>query len=248
MLFLGCRVSPTKLMRRVDALDDTLNDIPGSLPGMELQQVDVSYFGVATVTASDMRQKFVDAYDQDPVYNRNPRLLDELDARTTDGVITRRAVSFEKRGGLLYHIGLDASRRLSVRRPMIKTILGMAQDDTQHFGHERTRRELDGFAMANLSKRADEYIHHCTCQTAKRVRQPPLGNLNPVSLPLSPYQTQAMDFMVGLLKVSSQGHMWHVDGFDEYDMLLTITCNHRRKGRFCLGTSDIRRIIGRDKC
>ncbi|KAK9769283.1 putative Reverse transcriptase [Seiridium cardinale] len=112
---------------------------------------------------------------------------------------SRPGYLFEITDGLLYNIARDNSRRLCVPHSVIKDVLEMAHDDKHYFGEKRMLKEFDGFAFHRKI-----YLP---------IRKDPL-----------PMKIVAMDFVVGMLKVSANAILWQLKGHDYYDSLMIVTC------------------------
>lgn len=186
------------------------------------------------------RLRFAEAYKEDSTLNNIIRDLQTPGSTGRKPAVTKDSedvVTASKAGHpfrlvdrLLYNRDEQGKERLVVPRSLVQEFLHDAHDDKHHFGRDRMMADLDGLHFRFKRKLVDEYCRKCLrCGEQRKDNQMPIGDLQPIQAPEEPMRTIAMDFVVALPKVPSKGTPWAIDGFDEFDALLTVTCKTSKR-------------------
>ena len=149
-----------------------------------------------------------------------------------DLIYIASGVDYQLIDGLLYHVK-DSFPRLCISENFLPEVLKLVHDDNSHAEHHRAYARLGSMYIRKLSRRLTTYIKHCpSCQLNQIKRHKPYEELMPISTSAKPYDTIAIDFVLGLL---TQKH--------GYDAMLTATDKATRKhilieGKFTWGVSE----------
>jgi len=191
-------------------------------------ELDNIWLASEAIMSGDFKELLQTGYGKDPHYKRILRMLGWVEDGPIPHNAVKRGVPFSLRDGLLYHEPVGGRGRLCIPSNAVKKILTMAHGD-QHFGIDRTRHELDGFCIPNLTKRLDDFVKHCpSCLVNSTLRTKPNGELQPIRTPTQPFHTIAIDFILALPEIPAVGP-WILSGHDIYNAVLTCTCKSSRR-------------------
>ncbi len=188
----------------------------------------------------DTRQQLVDEYQSDHKYMTIVEELKKLGVREdAEDSFRRPGYAFEVVKGRLYNITANGSRRLCIPHSAIKDVLAMAHDEKHHFGRDRMFRDLEGLAIHQKTNKVKNYLkYYSACKLDSTDRQPPIGDYRPVRPEESaPMSIIAMDFIVRLPRVKAENPPWKLEGFGEYDSMLTVTCRSTKRTMLLPGHS-----------
>lgn len=127
-------------------------------------------------------------------------------------------ISFVLKDELIYHV--KERWRLCIPPALEQEVFEQAHNLSNHGGFHRCQDRLaHNLFIRHLNKNLRTYIAHCpACQLNQTKRHMPYGSLVPISTPMIPFHTIAMDFIMGL-PVTAAGN----------DALLTLTCKATKK-------------------
>jgi hypothetical protein len=125
-------------------------------------------------------------------------------------VQAQNRTDFKIRDGLLYKEERPSPPRLYVPNGTIRTdLLKEAHDSaiSGHLGRDKTFERLSRtFYWPRMRALIDEYVRSCpSCQAVKPSQRPPIGLLQPLDVPLRPWESVSVDFITHLPKTKS-GH------------------------------------------
>jgi hypothetical protein len=210
---------PDALSRLQATGDDTQRQSP------EPATLDNVWFASEALMNDEMRQRFIQGYQADHLYQK---IVTDLvgDKPSNEDVTNASKVGhpFCLIDSLLYNTAQDGTRRLCIPHDLIKDILELPHDQKHHFGRDRMTKDLSNLHFHRKSYLVKKYCEHCpTCQLNRTDRQQTLGNYEPIRTPEEPMHTITIDFIVGLPEASATATPWQIDGFDIYNALMTTT-------------------------
>ena len=129
---------------------------------------------------------------------------------------------FRLKNDLIYFTSeMDGKDRLCIPKEMNKEVFELAHDMQNHTGFHRSYERLaSSVYVRKLSRRLLKYIQHCpSCQVNQTKRHAPYGSLHPITSPVIPFHTVAMDFVAALPPTKKDG----------FDTLLTVTCKFSKR-------------------
>ena len=126
----------------------------------------------------------------------------------------------------------DKSLRLCIPRSCHLDFLHGCHDKAEHAGFDRAYARLrQSYYFFKMSQVLREYIASCpSCQRNRPTNHKPYGKLQPIEIPIIPFEFVTMDFIVKLPTAKFQGV--------EYDSILTITCKLCKVVTLLLGRED----------
>ena len=125
-------------------------------------------------------------------------------------VETQSRTDFKVRDNLLYKEEKPSPPRLYVPDSTLRTDLLQEAHDSPtsgHLGRDKTYELLSRtFYWPGMRKFVEEYVRSCpSCQASKPSQRLPIGLLQPLDIPLRPWQSVSVDFVTHLPKTKS-GH------------------------------------------
>lgn len=177
----------------------------------------------------DLRQEFVKGYQEDTKY---AAIIKDL--RPTEGsgdTFSRRGLPFVLVDGLLYNVRPDGTRALCIPHSQVKSILSVAHDDKHHFREDRMLHDLRGVAITNKTYQVKKYIKYCpACGLLATDRQPPIGEAQPIRpQDTLPMRVIAIDFILALPAVPSEGSPWQIKDHKEFNAMMTVSCKASKR-------------------
>jgi len=165
---------------------------------------------------------------------RVPDILRNLDRNAPEeiryGGFTGRRVE----GHLLLYLQSprDKNLRLCIPHSCHIDFLHGCHDKAEHAGFERAYARLrQNYYIPKMSQVLRYYIASCpSCQRNKPVNHQPYGKLQPIEIPVIPFEFVTMDFIVKLPAAKFNGFL--------YDSILTITCKLCKVVTLILGRED----------
>jgi hypothetical protein len=135
---------------------------------------------------------------------------DEQYTRLLHQVQSKTRTDFKVRDNLLYKEEKPSPPRLYIPDCSLRTdLLKEAHDSSTsgHLGRDKSYELLSRtFYWPRMRKIVDEYVRSCpSCQASKPSQRPPIGLLQPLDVPLRPWESVSVDFITHLPKTKS-GH------------------------------------------
>lgn len=155
------------------------------------------------------RDEMVQALPKDPrlgsIYNDICKRI--KDTRQTDQgpITTRESFRVDMDTKLMYQMTDTGHERLCIPAKFHRDLLTFAHDKQAHQGVGRVIDRLrQNVYIPGLRQVVERYIHSCpVCAATKPSRQPPLGQLQPISSPNVPFAVQTIDIIVSLSESKS---------------------------------------------
>lgn len=212
---------------RLNFVPDALSRLKAKGDPLEPHEGDVVLDNVWFSSAQidpELRQKYIEGYDDDPKY---ARIIEELRKSPTEdsGTFCRIGHPFTVINRLLYNIRSDGTRSLCIPRNQVKDILDAVHDKKHHFGRDRMMYDLRGLTINNKTQKVKKYIEFCpSCGPNQTDRQTPIGNYQPIRpSDTLPMRVIAIDFIVGLPEVSAKGSRWQYKEHTVFNSLMTVS-------------------------
>ncbi|SLM34970.1 reverse partial [Lasallia pustulata] len=147
-----------------------------------------------------------------------------------DSAPTAAFPDFCMHNDLIYLIDHDKRERLVMPKTLEKEVFELSHNSSNHQGFHCTfdRLMTSLYFDQNAAKRFREYIEHCpACQLNQTKRHRPYGELNPIHSTPVPFNTIAMNFVVGLPESTYHGKI--------VNALLNVTDKYSKRIMIILG-------------
>ncbi|SLM33892.1 reverse partial [Lasallia pustulata] len=197
-------------------MDPKLNILDGltEVDAMLVEAIEVLFMperyndqGAFNVTLVEMGDKLKDRLKQAYMTDeRWSKIREEIKGK--DSAPTAAFPDFCMHNDLIYLIDHDKRERLVVPKTLEKEVFELSHNSSNHQGFHRAfdRLTTSMYFDRNAAKWFREYIEHCpACQLNQTKRHRPYGELNPIHSTPVPFNTIAMDFVVGLPESTYRG-------------------------------------------
>ena len=173
------------------------------------------FTGFIIAMSENFHKQLQKAYKKDKTWTSVLKLLKTIIKwNQNDDEIHKISIEFSLCDGLIYYIK-NNKYWLCIPSFMEKEIFQIAHNNNAHKRKGRAiERIWKSFYICHLNSCLDTYIWHCPdCECNQTCQHKPYGELNPIEAPSHPFQTIAMNWVLGL-PIMQKG----------YDMLLTVMC------------------------
>lgn len=243
----GCLNYVPDALSRLKAIQDL--DAEGKVKRSDEPAVLDTVWNVVEHTAEAVmdpkwREDFKAAYQKDSRYKK---ILDELCIDKCRSLVkegNEDVTFFSKPGhpfvvsnGFIYNTH-EGVKRLCVPHDMVQRVLEAVHDEKHHAGPNRMMEDLSSYSIYRKSWLVKKYVECCPgCDFNRTDRQKPVGNLRPIrpkdTLPMN---TIAIDFILSLPPVKSEGTPWQLKATEEgkeyyaiYNCIMTVTCHTTKR-------------------
>jgi hypothetical protein len=178
-------------------------DTPTSL-SIEIPYVTSRNFSITIHSDPDEIAEWVKGYQADSYFKK---VLDTL-KEETNYLNPKYPQYFTSDEGLLYFEDWEGNNRLCVPASLQSQIMKEDHEtitEGAHCGYHKTFNRLASmYFWPRMSKDIREFVTTCDiCQKSKIKRHAPIGMLNPIPIPSSPFEVISMDFIPELPKTKS---------------------------------------------
>jgi hypothetical protein len=127
--------------------------------------------------------------------------------------------------GLLYLREFTGKHRLCIPSPVADTLIAEAHDSKHHFGVDRVYHDLtDLYVIKNCKRKIAHYIDNCpVCSVNRNDNQKPLGEMQPILSPPTPFHTISIDFVTSLPDVPAALTPWQLPRAPFFDAFMSVT-------------------------
>ena len=205
---------------------------------------------IKLVISKELKAQIVAAYPKDLKYSKvYQALTNDLAPINSTPVLkySRRSRPcllyglYELKDNLLYYIDFDSTRHLYLPKSYIKPILKIVYNNKYYFSINKIIVDLNRLYFYKKLQIVRLFISYCKIYWQNQIDRSPLpSNYQPIRIPLVPFYTITIDFVIDLPPILAKGTFQFVPSYLTIDTLYTNTCKFSKKKLLYIGSKTFR--------